>query len=405
MKSLWPREFPGVHWYDQREQRAAADVLRRGTPFRYYGMQRPRHVEAFEAAARRLYGVKYALAVNSGTGGLSTAMAALGVGPGDEVIVPSLMWVATIGAVVNANAIPVLCEVNDSFNMDAADLQRKITPRTRLILPVHMSGAPCDMRAIMAIARRHKLAVLEDCAQCNGGSFRGKKVGTFGDVGMFSLQVNKNCTTGEGGLLVTSNKDLYWRMAAAHDVGAPWVDGGPKTNLGYVGWGSGRRMGELTGAVAAVQLSKLPRIIKAMRASKQRIKAMLADVPGLSFRRILDAEGDTGCFMVLMYADAPRATAAVKAMHDSGFKAPVRLADFGMHVYYHIPQLVKKIPLSPAGNPWKLAANRASVYDYGKGACPQSDELFARSVLVPIPSCLTRDQERWAAKVIRAASA
>jgi len=159
MKIHWPEPFPGIHWVDREEEEAVLAVLRGGALFRYYGKTTPRFVEGLEAAARDFYGVKHALAVNSGTGALMTAMAALGIGPGCEVIVPSFFWVATVGAVVRSNAIPVLCEVDDSFTMDPADLQRKITARTRLIVPVHMAGAPSDMDSIMAIAGQHGIDV------------------------------------------------------------------------------------------------------------------------------------------------------------------------------------------------------------------------------------------------------
>jgi 8-amino-3,8-dideoxy-alpha-D-manno-octulosonate transaminase len=399
MKNLrWPASFSGIHWYDKQEERAVVGVVRGGAPFRYYGLTPPRQVLALEAAARKFYGRKHALGVNSGTGGLCAAVRALGVGPGDEVIVPTYMWVSTIGAVVMANAIPVLCEVDDSFTMDPADLARKITRRTKLIVPVHMSGAPCDMRRIMALARQHRVAVLEDCAQANGGSFRGRKLGTFGDIGMFSFQMNKNCSAGEGGLLITNDPDLDGQLRAAHDVGVPWRQGGgPDPDTGYVTWGDGRRMSELIGAVAGVQLRKLPGIVRCLRASKRRI---LAQLPGIETARVNDPAGDTGSFLILKLENARAARQVAKQLQPLG---AVRLADFGMHVYYNIPQLVQKLPLSPAGNPWRLPANRASRYRYGKGASPQSDALFERSVLVAVPSCLTRAQEDWAARLIRAA--
>ena len=174
-------------------------------------MHDAKHVDTYEAKARVYYGAKYALGINNGTGALATCMNALGIGPGCEVIVPAFLWVATVGAVVQNNAIPVLCEVDASFTMDPNDLEKKITSKTRLIVPIHMAGCPCDMDAIMAIAKKHNVAVLEDCAQCNGGTYEGKKVGTFGDMGMFSLQLNKNMTCGEGGLIITNNEKLYYK--------------------------------------------------------------------------------------------------------------------------------------------------------------------------------------------------
>jgi 8-amino-3,8-dideoxy-alpha-D-manno-octulosonate transaminase len=313
MKIKWPEPYPGAYWLDAREEQAVLNALRRRALFRYYGVKPPRYVAALEQAAREFYGVKYALAVNSGTGALTTAMAAFNVGPGDEVIVPAFFWVATVGAVVQANAIPVLCEVDDSFTMDPRDLARKITRRTRLIVPVHMAGTPCDMRAILAVARQRGLPVFEDCAQANGGSFRGRKLGTFGQLGMFSLQWNKNATAGEGGLLVTNDAQLYERCVAAHDLGIPWVNGAP-CETGTVLWGGGRRVSELTGAVGAVQLKKLPRMLRHMRASKRRIKALLAGAPGLEFRRLNDKDGDSGPFLIFLLENAARAQAVVQRL-------------------------------------------------------------------------------------------
>jgi 8-amino-3,8-dideoxy-alpha-D-manno-octulosonate transaminase len=403
-KVKWPDPYPGAHWLDEREDRAVLDVLHRRALFRYYGINPPRHAAAFELAAREFYGIKYALGVNSGTGALFTAITALGVGPGCEVIVPAFFWVATVGAIVNANAIPVLCEVDESFCMDPGDLERKITRRTKLIVPVHMAGAPCDMKAIMAIARRHGIPVLEDCAQANGGTFAGKKVGTFGLLGMFSLQWNKNATAGEGGLLVTNDARLYERCVAAHDLGIPWIGDAPR-ETGTVTWGAGRRMSELTGAVAAVQLKKLPRIISHMRASKRRIKALLEGTPGLAFRRLNHAEGDTGPFLIMLVEDEAKAKSVAQRMQDAGLCTAVRLAEYSYHIYSNIPQLTGKVPLSAAGNPWKLSENQHSVYDYRLGACPRSDALFARSILLPIPSHLARAQEAAAAAIIRKAVA
>jgi 8-amino-3,8-dideoxy-alpha-D-manno-octulosonate transaminase len=390
MKMTWPQPFPGIYWLGPEEEEAALEVLRSGALFRYYGKVAPRFVAALEQSACQFYGSRHALA--------------LGIGPGAEVILPAFFWVSTVGAVVTANAIPVLCEVDDSLTMDPRDLQRKITPRTRLIVPVHMAGVPCDMTAIMAVAQRHGIPVLEDCAQANGGEFRGRKLGTFGRVGVYSLQMNKNATAGEGGLLVTDDAALFERCVSAHDLGIPWVGAAPRdTGVQSHTWGLGRRMSELCGAVASVQLRKLPQIVAHMRASKQRIKTLLAGTPGLAFRRLNDEAGDTGPFLVLLLADADRALRAVRRMAEAGLDGASRVAEYGLHIYSNVPQLVGKMPLSPAGNPWSLPQNQDSVHSYAQGSCPQSDALFARSIVIPIPSRLTAEQEQQAAVVIRAA--
>jgi dTDP-4-amino-4,6-dideoxygalactose transaminase len=400
----WPYEFPGAYWLDEQEDAAVQDVLHNGSLFRYYGLHAPKHVDAYEAAAQRYYGVKHALAVNSGTGALMAAMSALDVGPGCEVILPAFLWVATAAAVVHQNAIPVLCEVDDSLSMDPADLERKITPRTKLIVPIHMAGTPCDMDGIMAIANRRGIPVLEDCAQCNGGTYHGQPLGAIGRIGIFSLQLNKNMTCGEGGLLITDDQRLYHRAFSAHDMGMIRVGGRLAMPEPYaVAWGAGRRMTELCGAVASVQLEKLDRILAAMRHSKRRIKAMLQDVPGLGFRRMNDAEGDAGAFLIMLLESEARAVAVTAKMKAAGLHNVFRISEYGLHIYYNIPSLVNKVPLSPAGNPWTLPHNSLSVYNYAKGACPTSDALFARAVLLPIPSRLTAEQEVAAAATIQQA--
>lgn len=403
MNTNWPCEFPGVNWMDQAEEEAVLSVVRRGDLFRYYGPQQPTHVSALEARARKFYGVDYALAVNSGTGALFTAMSALGIGPGCEVIIPAFMWVATVGAVIQCNAIPVLCEVDDSFNMDPEDLKHKITPRTKLIAVVHMAGTPCDMDAIMEVARAHQVPALEDCAQCNGGSFQGRKVGTFGDVGIFSFQINKNITAGEGGLIVTNDKDLYTRLVATHDLGVPWTNAEPDQHSNILGWGQGRRMGELAGAVANAQLAKLAQLVTHMNGSKQRIRQGLEELEGISQRRLSDPEGDSGPFIILSVADKAAALQLTKRLTDAGLKNTFHLTDYGLHIYFNINSLVKKIPLSSAGNPWSLPQNSDSKVTYDKGTCPQSDSLFDRSVIITIPSKLSRDQEEQMVKIIKAA--
>lgn len=400
----WPREYPGTHWYNSQEEEAVCDVLRRGAPFRYYGLEEPRHVTLFEERAKTLYGVNYALAVNSGTGALITAMNAFGIGPGDEVIIPSFMWIATVAAIINANAIPVICEVDDSFTIDPVDLEKKITDRTALIVAVHMAGAPTDMDAVMDIALRHGLPVLEDVAQCNGGSFGSAKLGTIGDAGIFSLQINKNITAGEGGLAVTNNQSLYRRLVAAHDVGHLWINGSPtETTPDVLMWGSGRRMSELIGAVAAIQITKLTGIVSHMRASHDRMSTQIAEIPGVTLRRLTDPEGHTGPFIIIMLENSEKAVAAAQAMQKAGLYSIFRLADYGLHIYCNIPQLVKKAPLSNAGNPWNLQANTGPDYRYDKGTCPKSDALFERSILIPVPSRLTPEQESWAVETIRTA--
>jgi len=397
-----PREFPGVHYYGEDEEAAALRVIRQRSPFRYYGANFLAEADSLEKEYAARLGRRYAQAVSSCTSGLAAAMAAFRVGPGQEVLVPGFFWVSTVAAIVRAGAVPVLVEIDESFTMDPEDLERKITPSSKLILPVHMCGVPSDMPAIMAIARRRGIAVLEDCAQANGAMLHGKPVGTFGDLAVFSFQMNKNITAGEGGIIVTDDETLYLRANAAHDLGVPWSGGLPVQDSPHAMWGAGARMNEIAAAIIRVQLRKLDAITAHMRASKYRIREALSDLPGLQWRRIKDREGDSGPFIVAMFATPEAAGRFAREASARGLTC-THLPDYGLHVYCNVKALIEKRSNSADGFPWTHPANAALVRDYRRGALPKTDELLARSVVCPVPSNLTPSQENEYTAVFREA--
>lgn len=396
-----PLEFPGVHHMDEEEVEAAARVLRDRSPFRYYGIKARDEVDGFEKEFAAYLGLPYAVAVSSGTGALHTALSALGVGPGQEIIVPAYMWVSVVAAVVNLGAIPVLADIDDTFGIDQEDLLRRITPRSRGIIAVHMSGAPIDIAPIVRIACQRGLFLLEDCAQANGASIGGRKVGTFGDMGIFSFQMNKNMTAGEGGCVVTRDSKLYRRAVACHDLGYARDDQGrlmfdvPDLCV----WGRGYRLDEIRGAVLRVQLRKMAAIVERMRSSKHKIRQALEALPGVRLRRVVDSAGDTGAFLITTYGSASIAQEVNAALRAEGITtfpqglSNVRMTDWGLHLYYNIVSLVTKCSIDKAGFPWTLAENRGSEMQYDKGTCPQADSLFERSIIMSIPSCLTTGDE------------
>ncbi len=395
-----PLEFPGIHHMDEQEVEAVVRVLRARSPFRFYGIDLQGEVDSFEEEYARFVGSRYAVAVGSGTGALGTAMSALGVGPGQEVIIPAYLWVSVAAAVVNQGAIPVLADIDDTFCLDPADVERRITPRTTGIIMIHMSGAAGDVKAIQAIARKHGLFLVEDCAQCAGGSFQGQKLGTFGDIGVFSFQMNKNMTAGEGGCLVTSDPRLYRRAVACHDLGFPRDESGRLIlNDPDASWGKGTRLDELRAAVLRVQLQKLPAITAAMRRSKYKIRRALERFPGVTLRRIPDPLGDTGAFLITTYPDGETAKKVNCMLRAEGIVtypqgiSNILMTDWGLHLYYNITSLVCHSSVDGRGFPWKLAENAGMARDYGKGACPLADSLFERSILLPVPSCLTETDE------------
>jgi 8-amino-3,8-dideoxy-alpha-D-manno-octulosonate transaminase len=396
-----PLEFPGIHHMDEQEVEAAVEVLRDRSPFRYYGVKLRNEVEQFETEFAAHLEVPYAIAVSSGTGALHTALSALGVGPGQEIIVPAYMWVAVASAVVNLGGIPVLADIDETFGIDPVDVPRHITSRTRGIIVVHMSGAQSDVAPVAKIARDRGIFLLEDCAQANGASINGQKTGTFGDMAIFSFQMNKNMTAGEGGCIVTRDKRLYQRAVACHDLGYARDEQGrlifddPDLSL----WGRGYRLDELRGAVLRVQLKKLPGIVQRMRNSKYRIRQALEKLPGVKLRRIVDPAGDTGAFLITTYKNAATAQQVNQALRAEGITtypqglSNITMTDWGLHLYYNIVSLVTRRSVDGGGFPWRLSENANSEMRYEKGTCPKADDLFERSIIMSIPSCLSSQDE------------
>jgi 8-amino-3,8-dideoxy-alpha-D-manno-octulosonate transaminase len=396
-----PLEFPGVHYMGEEEVEAVSRVVRSRSLFRYYGVDLQKEVESFETEFAEFLGLSYAIAVSSGTGALNVALSALGVGPGQEVIVPAYMWVSVVAAVVNHGAIPVLADIDDTFCLDPKSLEERISGKTTGIIVVHMSGAPANVKAIREVAQSRKLFLLEDCAQCIGGSVQGQRVGTFGDLATFSFQMNKNMTSGEGGCVVTNNQRLYHRAFACHDLGYARDEKG-RLNLidpDLCLWGQGYRLDELRGAILRVQLKKLPQIMASLHRSKYRIRKALEKLPQIHLRKIVDPAGDSASFLITTYADAKTAKRVNEALRAEGIVtfpqgvSNVVMTEWGFHLYYNIASLVEKTSVDRRGFPWNLTENAGLKTQYTKGTCPVADSLFERSIILAIPSSLTEREE------------
>jgi len=288
--------FIGPQFFDEREEQALMDVMESGSPFRYWGPGKPTKVLRFEENFAKYMNARFALGVSSGTAALDCAVTGLGVGPGDEVIVPAYTWWSDYTCVVQAGALPVFADIDETLNIDPGDFERKITPRTKAVIAVHLLGGPCDMGPIMEIARKHKVAVLEDSAQCVGGSYRGKKLGSIGDVGIYSFQINKTMTSGEGGAVVTSDPLIYQRAARFHDMGTIrglFLDRSGSSRAQTFA-GENFRMSELTGAVLGAQLSKLDTMVTQLSANGRAIYEGIKTLPGIRLRHRPDPDGDIG---------------------------------------------------------------------------------------------------------------
>jgi dTDP-4-amino-4,6-dideoxygalactose transaminase len=268
-KHLAPPMFPGGNLIDQEEMESVMETLRSKRLFRYYGpIEGPSKVEELEGAFAAHMGVRHGLAVTSGTAALICGLHGIGAGPGDEVIVPAYTWIASAAAVLAVGAVPVVAEIDESLTLNPEDIEKKISPYTKAIMPVHMRGVPCQMDAIMDIARRHNLRVIEDTAQADGGSYKASRLGTIGDVGCFSLQFNKMITSGEGGMVITNNDEVWKRAVMYHDV-----IGGErnKFNPDEILWGVNFRMPELLAAVMLVQLRRLEGLLTSLRERKRML--------------------------------------------------------------------------------------------------------------------------------------
>lgn len=393
-----PWELPGAHWIGAEERELVLSVVDAKSPFRFYGLDLQHCVDRLEDAWRENFGHPYALAVNCGTAALHIVLAAMQIGPGDEVLVPGYMWVSCLSSVVRLGAIPRLVDMDDTFCMDPADVKAKINDRTRAILCVNMSGAPGRIAEIAEIANAAGVYLVEDCAQAAGASQNGKAAGTFGDAAIFSFQLNKNMTSGDGGMIACKDEHLYKRCVAIHDLGYARNDDGrlDTSDSRYQLWGVGARMSELQGAMALAQLGKLDRITGAMRSAKWRIREGISDIDGLGFRHIVDPAGDSGPFLITVYPDSETCHRFTDALVAEGIRGPdgslanVAMSGWGLHWYFNVPSLVEKRSSSADGFPWSHPANAfAAEIDYARGLLPNCDDMSERAAILSIASCLT----------------
>lgn len=364
---------PGSYVFGEEEKKELMDVINNGALFRYGtlgvdGFQGK--VATFEKEIAAQLGHKYVVATSSGTGSLMCCLAALGIGMGDEVIVPGYTFIASISTIVMMNAVPVLAEIDDSLTIDPDKIEALITPRTKAIVPVHMLGNPCKMDKIMEIAKKHNLYVIEDCCQAVGASFRGKACGTIGDMGAYSLNVFKTITTGDGGFVGCSDETLYERAFGYHDQGhKPSRTGVEVGNRSIVG--VNMRMNELSGAVAVAQGRKLPGVLETLRKKKAMLKDQLQGLPGVGFRTINDP-GECGTLLTLLFDTKEKAAAFCEKAGTSV------IARSGWHVYNNMEQILDKKTWTDA-HPFHQDGRT-----YKKNMLPATDDILERAVNISV---------------------
>ena len=380
--------MPGYEMWGEEERREVGEVLETGILMRYGfdGARKGRwKARELEAAIRERTGAAHAQVVSSGTAALTTALAALGVGAGDEVIMPTFTFVASFEAVLSVGATPVLADVDDTLTLSPAAARAAVTPRTKVVMPVHMCGSMADLGALGALCREKGLRLLEDACQATGGSWQGRALGTVGDAGCFSFDFVKTITCGEGGAIVTGDAGVAARCDQYSDHGHDHqgVDRGADLHPGL---GYNFRISELHAAVGLAQIRKLDRFLAVQRASKKVLKDALASVPGVTFRRIPDPEGDSASFLSFFLPDETRARAAAKAMQGAGIPA--------MYWYDNNWHYIRRWDhLKTAGAFHPLPANvRDALVALGSRPFPASDAVMARAISTPIALSWTPEQ-------------
>ena len=378
--------MPGYEIIGEEERSEILDVLSRKMLFRYeFHEQREGiyKVEEFEKEFARYCGVNHALAVSSGSASLKVALAALGIGPGDEVITQGFTFVATWEAILDAGAIPVFAEIDDTLCLDPDDLARKISPQTRAVIPVHMCGAQARIREIVEVAEKNNLPVIEDTAQSCGGKLNGKALGSFGEIGTFSFDSVKTLTTGEGGMIITDEKDLFVNASEYHDHGH---DHNPNVGRGleerkFIGFNY--RMMELQGALGLAQLRKLDNItLSRQRENKNRIKEALSRIDQVAFRNVLDPDGDTATFLIFYLPAEEKAREFNRVMGEEGAGAVYWYENL-WHYYEKWEHLLEGKSLIRRGYPFKTESDEPRC-SYIKSDLPKTADIMSRALTIPI---------------------
>ena len=386
------RTAPWPHYptFGQEEKRAVNQVIDSGWLVGLHNPAGPGQTGAFEQAFSAWVGSKHTVAVGNGTEGLHLALAAAEIGVNDEVIVPTFTFMATATAVLMQNAVPVFADSEtDTMGLDPRDVERKITPRTKAIMPVHLCGYPAKMDELLAVARAHDLVVIEDCSHAHGALYHGRKVGTLGDIGVFSLQQKKNLCTGDGGLVVTDNDQCAQAVRRLRSFG------GTELNYNY-------RMTEFAAAVGQVRLKALDEDNRVRQANAQCMGEELSGVPGVVVRKPIP--GTVGVYYSLLMEYEAHVVGVsrqefIEAVRAEGIPIAPTYTPVHRNPIFH-PQE------TPArGCPWQWAlytALQGERPDYDNGSCPVAEEwMDGRLIELKVHPPVSRGDIKMAAAAIR----
>ncbi len=382
--------FHGSAEIDQREIDAVLSVLKRKRLFRFLAPEAISESAQLEAWYAQRLGRKYCLAVNGGTTALIAGLYGLDTGPGDEVIIPAYTYVATAAAVIATGAVPVIAEVDASLNMDPVDLAKKISKYTKCIVPVHMRGIPARMDEIMAIANAHAIPVLEDVAQSNGASYKGRYLGTIGKVGCFSFQQYKIITSGEGGLIVTDDEEVYDRARMQHDCAARFWEGVDAHKYNFVISGENYRLSELSAALVLAQTGRLDPLLAQFRMVKGRMAAGARDIAGLTLQDVPDPQGECGITFTFFAPTPDLAKRFAAALNAENIRCGT-IYDNSIpdrHIYSNWPFMMSGLAEERRA-PWKSPYYKGAVKGYSPTEGPQSLGYLGRAIMIFIDQFFT----------------
>lgn len=359
--------FFGTHYIGKEERKAVNKVMKSKSLFRYQGPDLLYFTDKFEESMKKYLNVKYVLACSNGGAALKLSCIALGIGVGDEVLVPSFTFIASASSILSTGAIPKFIDIDESMNVDPKSIEKNISDRTKAIMVVHMQGAPANMKEIMKIAKKHNLKVIEDTAQALGAELNGKKAGTFGDCGAFSLQAGKTITCGEGGFFATNNKELYIRAKMYHD------NGGYRVGSDYPTWenkktffGENFKLTEIQSAIALEQLKKIDKIIDKQEKSYQFIINKI-DANYYKIRPFVKGAKSFKMSLGIIFETEEKCQDFIKFMNTNGI---------GFNTY--CSNLIDKYDTFKYKNSWHKSGFPYSITDYVPTKCKAAEDLFRR---------------------------
>lgn len=389
--------MPGTELFGAEERKEMNDVMETGIFFRYNHEAQRKGIwkaKEFEAEVKKITSAKFAHAVSSGSTAVATALAAAGIGAGDEVIVPPFTYVASVEAVLFIGAKPVFAEIDETLCLSAAGIKKALTPKTKGICLVHMCGGMANMDEIMPIVKEHDLILVEDAGQAFGASYKGTFVGLFGKTGCYSFDFFKIATAGEGGVLVTNDEATYNLADSYSDHGHDHI-GNNRGMEQHPVVGFNYRISEIHAAIGKVQTSRVPEIMKRNNQNKKLLVELLSRTEGISFATLADPNGDSATFLNIFLPD----TLAAKAVVDGFNKAGVAGFNYWYTNMYHfinqwdhVKQLktAARLPVELLGVP----------QDYTKLELPKSQEVIGRLISFGIRCTWTEEEIHALAKMI-----